>query len=515
VKKAALVSPFLIALAFLLTPYAVNSYQMVLEDLLPPLLAIFALVLVLVGVLAWRVREVVTAGTVASLLLLCCLSYGPVTMVVSALLRSATDVATWKSFLAAWLFVSATAMAVVLSRPVWRVRCGRLLLILAAIMSLTPLLHLGIQAARAGGAATWMPEPIRAPMLPRVRPDVYFVVLDGYGRDDVLQEKYGYDNREFLTRLRRDGFVVAQHSASNYAQTHLSLASSLNMCYLDELRRVVGDQSMTRIPLLRLIAENRAARLFREAGYRYVTISTGYLDTQLRRADAYYPGSLPLSQFSMTLLGGTPLAAWPRFQYDVYRRRLNEAFDRLSQLATDPHPLFVVAHITIPHHPFVFTGDGSPVTPARRFTFADDVVYYRRNDETRGEYVSDYLDQLKYVNAKVTEALRAILGRNGAPPVIVLQADHGPSLDWNDPANVDTKERMAIFNAYLLPGKGQAALYDSVTPVNTLRIVATEYLGCRLSLLPDRSYYSSWLRPYDFREVTDTARRTSLTMRPQ
>ena len=62
---------------------------------------------------------------------------------------------------------------------------------------------------------------------------------------------------------------------------------------------------------------------------------------------------------------------------------------------------------------------------------------------------------------------------------------------------------MAILNAFLLPGSDRAALFESMTPVNALRIVANLYLGFHLSLLPDRSYYSSWSQPYAFREVTE------------
>ncbi|GAJ03090.1 unnamed protein product, partial [marine sediment metagenome] len=29
-------------------------------------------------------------------------------------------------------------------------------------------------------------------------PDIYYIILDGYTRKDVLQELYGYDNSDFL-----------------------------------------------------------------------------------------------------------------------------------------------------------------------------------------------------------------------------------------------------------------------------------------------------------------------------
>ena len=33
-------------------------------------------------------------------------------------------------------------------------------------------------------------------------PDIYYIILDGYGRADVLKNEYGYDNSDFLNALR-------------------------------------------------------------------------------------------------------------------------------------------------------------------------------------------------------------------------------------------------------------------------------------------------------------------------
>src|SRR3970282_1068515 len=66
-------------------------------------------------------------------------------------------------------------------------------------------------------------------------PDIYYIILDGYARDDILRKFYQLDNRDFLDRLGELGFYVAGCAQSNYAQTQLSLASSLNFAYLDSL----------------------------------------------------------------------------------------------------------------------------------------------------------------------------------------------------------------------------------------------------------------------------------------
>ena len=66
-------------------------------------------------------------------------------------------------------------------------------------------------------------------------PDVYFFLLDSYGRADLLRQAYGFDNSEFLNELERRGFYVAECRQSNYVRTEISLGSSLNMQYLQEL----------------------------------------------------------------------------------------------------------------------------------------------------------------------------------------------------------------------------------------------------------------------------------------
>jgi len=63
-------------------------------------------------------------------------------------------------------------------------------------------------------------------------PDIYYIILDGYGRSDILKSEFGYDNSDFLNSLRDQGFFVADCAQSNYAQTQLSLASSLNFNYI-------------------------------------------------------------------------------------------------------------------------------------------------------------------------------------------------------------------------------------------------------------------------------------------
>jgi hypothetical protein len=86
-----------------------------------------------------------------------------------------------------------------------------------------------------------------APVIPATpaAPDIYYIVLDAYGRQDRLREFFGYDNEPFLRELEKRGFFVARKARSNYVQTVLSLGSSLNMTYLDEVTRGAAGTPMT------------------------------------------------------------------------------------------------------------------------------------------------------------------------------------------------------------------------------------------------------------------------------
>ena len=54
-----------------------------------------------------------------------------------------------------------------------------------------------------------------------------------------------------------------------------------------------------------------------------------------------------------------------------------------------------------------------------------------------------------------------------------------------------------ILNAYYLPGQAHLP-YDTISPVNSFRLVLGAYLGARYPLLPDISYYSPTPNIYAF-----------------
>ena len=349
-----------------------------------------------------------------------------------------------------------------------------------------------------------------------VRPDIYYIILDGYGRQDILDALYEFDNSSFLTDLSDRGFYVAEEASSNYIQTMLSLSSSLNMDYLQTLK-AKGTEIENRGDLIELVENNKARAFLAQHGYQLIGFHNEYKAT-IPDAEIYYDGTQsgiihPLTAFESILIDHSMARvlshvsalnkALIEMPYDTHRRHILFAFEKLQEAPALDGNYFVYAHIIAPHPPFVFDDDGDAVFHDTPFTL-NDANYYLR-EHSQKNYLTGYRRQVQYVNTLVLQTVDAILMRSTTPPIIIIQGDHGPGayLHWGSLENTLPAERFGILNAYYFPDQNYAELYPSISPVNSFRVLFNQFLDAEYELLPDRHYYSSWSFPFDFTEVTD------------
>ena len=336
-------------------------------------------------------------------------------------------------------------------------------------------------------------------------PNIFFVVLDAYGRADILSEIYKFDNSTFIHYLEQKGFYIASQSPANYCQTYLSLACTLNLTYLDELAAKEGSGSSDRQPLFRMIQDSQVRRLLKTLGYSFVSISSGYSPTEIRDADLFVHFKGLYSEFVDAFLDTTPI---PMFLYesrnltefDFHRMRVLDSFQTLSSFRYEKSPYFVMAHIVSPHPPFVFGKNGEDINPGGEYflEYNNDLNWA---DETKiQEYIARYRDQLSFINKKVIEMVDSILVSTQAPTIIILQSDHGPKAYFNseraDAAYL--REAMAVLNAVYIPGGDYLDFYPGMSPVNTFIALINRISGGNKPFLEDKSFYSTWNHPYDF-----------------
>lgn len=314
-------------------------------------------------------------------------------------------------------------------------------------------------------------------------PDIYYIVLDGYGRSDTLAELFQYDNSQFIRALEQRGFYVAHCSQSNYSSTLYTATSLLNFEYLDVLSPDLDN-------LLELSIINLVRGVLSGRGYTIVGFETGWPWTQWNDADIY----LPLEERIQTVnslealfMETTPVRIFSDYETARYMEKVVVLHEVTSVLNNQlrhhaqnlnilqslkgmadkiESPKFVFAHLTVAHHPYVFGPNGEFLPPASE-----------QEERTR------YLDGLTFLNAEMPRVIDSIVANSERPPIIIIQGDHGP-FHYDE-----LHQKLEILSAYYLPGH-MDVLYPTLTPVNTFRIIFNAYFGDNYDLLEDKSWYS-------------------------
>jgi len=341
------------------------------------------------------------------------------------------------------------------------------------------------------------------------RPDIFYVILDGYGRSDALKRVIGFSNDWFVKGLEDRGFFVAKNGRSNYCETELSLASSLNLDYLPTLLPQLSPQWVDRAILDRLIDRNEVSKYLRKLGYRYEAMTTGFPAVHPKSADLWIQYSRGISLFAGVLMSDTPLPATNPLgyisQFESRRLMLQAAVQNMVKASNGgTEPRFIFVHILAPHPPFVFGPNGEPVHQKMPYSIVDGSHFFQ-NGGTPEMYSGGYAGQAAYLSKLILSAVDQILKKSPKPPVIIIQGDHGSKLKLDQELleKTDVNECFPNLNAYYVPAKVREKLYDGITPVNSFRLLFNGLFGDTLPKLPDRSYYSGWSSPFRFIEVTD------------
>lgn len=341
---------------------------------------------------------------------------------------------------------------------------------------------------------------------PATLPDIYYLIFDRYAGNKTLKDYYSYNNSSFLDQLSQRGFYVASDSHTNYPLTAYSIASSLNMDYLQNIPPSNDSQTDWRrvIPLLQ---HPRIINDLKQLGYAYYHIGSWYEYTK-SSPDAtinYFTTSAkpPLNDFTVRFFSTTLIRSLSNayFQLDaetLHRTSISNGFLHAQEVIHSSGPKFVFAHILMPHQPYVFTKECNEKHPP----IESEVT------------VIDYTDQLQCANIKILNLIDQILGNTSNPPIIIVQADEGPETianpmkgtyyEFKNATSEAINERTRILNAYYFPNKDYSTLYQDITPINTFRLVLNQYFNQELPLLPDKTYLfedSEKMHQFEFIEV--------------
>jgi hypothetical protein len=485
--------------------FAYNVLEIKFTEIARSLVVTFCLALILLLLLRLIVREWHKAAAVSVLVLLAFYSYGHVYQFLEGVSPAGIILGRHRFLAPIYLVVFGLAIWWVARRKGDLRVMTRALNVAALTALVLPVLQISLYSFREANAGTVNASTdlqFLQPSQSRSPPNIYYIILDGYSRDDVLKQFYQYDNRSFLNELTDLGFYIARCSQSNYSQTQLSLASTLNLNYISVIAPDFTENRTDRVGMPGLIKRSLVRQSLEELGYTMVAFETGYYWTQVEDAGVYVSPessmaslltiSSGLNDFEALLIrnsaglilvdGATVLPGFVRSTLDhpleIHRQRILFTLDQLGKLGKMSGPKFVFAHIVSPHKPFVFGPNGESV----------------QQDENP---LKGYRDQVAYLNARMVPLLQQIISDSASPLVIIIQGDHGG-------VETNTEDHLAILNAYYLPDNGSQQLYESITPVNTFRLIFDTYFGGNYELLDDISYFSSYQQPYKFNTIPNT-----------
>lgn len=519
--------PILFALSPALILWAANVSQVLFADILRSLLFSVLLVSILWAAAYLLTRNSHKAALLASLITVFFFSYGHLFSFLRGL--AIGDILIGRTLIVLPVF------AIILGASAWWIfthnpdgRQTQNINAIALFLLIVPLLNVSYYYVR--GSIIEASKPVEVPaeldnMFDGEVPNIYYIILDMHARVDVLQAIYDYDESDFINSLKSLGFYIADQSTSNYSSTLQSLSSSLNMEYINYLEGLYGADSNDRTALGELLTQNKVMKILTELGYKLGAFQTGDFYTEFRLANVYikpttdqvrsYQTFWALNAFESTFLQTTVVRVFYDLNvliskdvveqtvetpYRLHRLTILNTIDHLSDFADKREPFFVFAHIISPHPPYVFGPNGEELQHTQPFSLSGPG---RKNGGPK--YMGFYVDQLRYTDLKILEAVKRILARSKTPPIIIIQGDHGPvSLTGEDEVEgSNMKEQHAILNAYYFPSEQYGLLYPSVTPVNSFRILFDTFFNGDYELLPELNYFVPHARPYDFIDVTD------------
>jgi hypothetical protein len=351
-------------------------------------------------------------------------------------------------------------------------------------------------------------EPIAAAASNRISPNIYWIVLDGYPRQDVLREEFGFDNSDFIHALTSLGFVVLDQSRSNFPATVNSISSTLNMDYAvrPEGEDIEPFPLEDMYPIVR--GQSRTVSRLKSAGYHYVHFENGY--DYLTECDAGEPrcvrGNLGLDELDTAILSNTPMidliVDWGKLKGRFYEAPfawggVADLTAKIGEIRKTPSPFFVYAHVLAPHPPIRFRADCS----------------FRTADlDLQGWHASArpaFIEQLKCVNTQ-TKALLQEVVQADADALIILQSDHGtafrnqfnmPPTEWTE---ADLHERFANLNALRLPEPCRTFAAPDLTLIDTFPLVFACLAGGDFKRhLPPRFFVTPYDDSQDFGHLVE------------
>lgn len=332
-------------------------------------------------------------------------------------------------------------------------------------------------------------QPAREYASVKQKPNVYFLLFDGYPGQKTLTDSFNYDNKDFTSFLEFNQFKsLPIHS--NYDYTLYSMSSIFNMQYVNNNYKVNEETQKDGQLRQNEIKRGAVFDIFESIGYKIVNHSVFDIKS--------LPG---LSDENSFLLGHsilltnkilinrirkdlTFLFTDDQIKYLPFLKNQSVFIDRNNNLKAEAltidlagkkndAPIFCYSHFLMPHAPYFYDSLGRETDHKKMTNF--EVLLNKPN----------FISYLKYTN-KVAQNIIASIRSKDSGAIIILISDHGvrtfPRQAYKEEANFDN-----ICYVHF-PNKNYFVPTPTFTNVNIFRYLLNSQFNQKLPYLKDTSF---------------------------
>ncbi len=321
------------------------------------------------------------------------------------------------------------------------------------------------------------------------KPNVYYLLFDGYPGTKELIDSFNFDNRQFNDFLTTNEFKSLPIRA-NYDMTQYSMSSILNLTYINPTLSLEAPSQKELQKRQDEIKNALIFDVFEKMGYELKNnsifdihdlpgisnqnnflLSHGMLLTDkifINRLDRDLGLSVPIKY----------LKYFPFLQNkSMYRHRTDNIKAEKTLLkivdGVKSLPVFNYTHFLMPHEPFYFDSLGTQ----RNLINEKDRSYQQEKD--------DFVSYLKYCN-KLIEKLALYIKKKDTNSIIIIMSDHG--LRSVKGHIYDKSTRLNNIAVIYFPNKMYGNFPDSITNVNFFRYLLNTQFSQQLPYLKDSTF---------------------------
>jgi len=317
-------------------------------------------------------------------------------------------------------------------------------------------------------------------------PDIFFIIFDEYASSLSLEKHFHYNNNKLDSTLKTNNFFISSHSGSNYNSTPFSIGSTLNLDYFNRPLYLQKTITKVRMQAAQSINNSELPMYLHKNGYQILNFGLFDLKDSPSKFSGFSTNSFILPFYGETLWGRIKRdILWNsikifgsknihRDDEKVFQENMKNFDLSVSELNTQSNtPKFVLCHLLMPHSPYVIDSTGKRIN-------------FNYQKATIDSSINAYINQLAYTNKLIAIVSEAANKKFTRPRIVIIEGDHG-FRDLKISDSLGHENHFMNLNSYYFSDRNYDLLYDSISPVNSFRVILNKYFRTDLPLLKDSS----------------------------